>query len=506
MRLSIGELLLKERLITPPQLQEALDHHERHGGTLGRAFVTLGFVKDRDIASLLSVHCCVPTIDIEGFEVNAETARIISVETARKYQALPLARFGATLAIAVADPTNACALEDINLLTGCNLEPFVASESALEDAIERCYGADLYSLVDTDLDAPQDPGPQGRGDGAAARIQSERTAWAYVTAMHAAAVGGPRAPIRGIVEDVEDMREQLIRERDVARARVAALERQLERRKPADPGGTATAVIERSRTPSAEEREFIEEHLAEGRVYNRYGFVDKARAQFETVLERFPDNPEALGELHELRGEKRDDEAAVQRLRAMAEAPPETKVPAKARITLGELLMNENMVSLDQCLDALRHQKLNGGSLSAAFVRLGLVKDEEILSLLSRTYRVPSIRLEHFQPHPALIDIIPPETARKHRVLPLAAATTLTIAVTDPANRLSIDAIGAMTGCKVEPVVASESALDRAIDRFYGPIRSPGGEVRASALRLAWSRRDESRGDGGGPVGGLPAA
>jgi hypothetical protein len=70
-----------------------------------------------------------------------------------------------------------------------------------------------------------------KDDRAAAWVTSERTAWQYVTAMHAAAVGGPRTPIRGIVEDVEDMREHLTRERDEARARVEELERRLERRK-----------------------------------------------------------------------------------------------------------------------------------------------------------------------------------------------------------------------------------------------------------------------------------
>lgn len=140
MRLNIAELLTKEGLITGHQLQEALAHQERHGGTLGRALVTLGFAKDRDIASLLSVHCCVPTIDIEDFEVSSAMARILPVETVRKYQALPLARLDATLAVATADPTNTAALEDIRLLTGYNLELFVAAAAALEEAIERCYG------------------------------------------------------------------------------------------------------------------------------------------------------------------------------------------------------------------------------------------------------------------------------------------------------------------------------------------------------------------------------
>lgn len=512
---SIAELLLKESLITSQQFREALDHLGHHGGTLSRALVTLGFVKDRDIANLLSVHCCVPTIDIEDFEVSSAIARILPVEMARKHQALPLARLGATLAIATADPTNAGALEDIRLLTGHNLELFVAAESALEDAIERCYGgnpptetrsdtsagsdgqesvdrplrrSDPRGLVDIDLDVLPGAALQGQGqdDGAAGRVQSERTAWAYVTAMHAAAVGGPRTPIRGIVEDVEDMRATLIRERDEARDRASRLERQLGRRRwwrevwcaacqrtgierarallvaawrllagaicrpVAAPAACADRGLEPREPRSADDRELIDVHLAEGRT--------------------------------------------------------ETKAPAKARITLGELLMERGLVSLEQCLEALRDQKRNGGDLGTALVRLGFVKDEEITAVFSAAYGIPSIRLDHFEVHPAVLEVLAPETARRYQVLPLCVSSTLTLAVADPADQLAMDTIRSLTGWNVEPVVASAAALHAALDRYYGSTGSPGRAARPRAergLRLVWSGqrprggRDDTEGDGG---------
>ena len=344
----------------------------------------------------------------------------------------------------------------------------------------------------------------GEGDGAAARVASERTAWQYVTAMHAAAVGGPRAPIRGIVEDVEDMREQLTRERDVARARVAELERQLTGRKPL----------------SADDREFIAEHIGEGLVFSKYAFAHKARVEFETVLARFPDNLEALHGLLKLYRPEgaRPVESQEQRRRAEiqrpkgAAAPPRAKTlaaPAKTRITLPELLMNEGLVTLNQCLEAIRYQKQNGGRFSTAFVKLGFLTEKQVIAILARVYGIPSIDLEHVQANPALIEILPTETARKYRVLPLAATTTLTVAVADPADWLAIDAIGALTGCSVQPAVASESALDRAIDRCYGPVRSPekAAPPNERGLRLAWSREDEaSRAPEGGPEGDRPAA
>jgi type IV pilus assembly protein PilB len=141
MPVKLGELLLKENMVSPQQLQDALNHQKMNGGKLGKAFVSLGFVKDEEITSLLSRQYGVPSINLEHFEVDPGIIKIIPADTARKYQVLPLSRSGATLTIAMADPTNVFAMDDIKFMTGYNVEPVVASETALEDAIERYYGS-----------------------------------------------------------------------------------------------------------------------------------------------------------------------------------------------------------------------------------------------------------------------------------------------------------------------------------------------------------------------------
>jgi type IV pilus assembly protein PilB len=167
-------------------------------------------------------------------------------------------------------------------------------------------------------------------------------------------------------------------------------------------------------------------------------------------------------------------------------------------VKLGELLLKENMVSPQQLQEALSHQKMNGGKLGKAFVSLGFVKDEEITSLLSRQYGVPSINLDHFEVDPAIIKIIPAETARKYQVLPLSrSGATLTIAMADPTNVFAMDDIKFMTGYNVEPVVASEGALEDAIDRYYGSTRS---------LVLREGGGGASAGGGGGGSYGIPTA
>src|SRR5688500_10138949 len=141
MPVKLGELLLKENMVSPQQLQEALNHQKMSGGKLGKAFVTLGYVRDEEITSLLSRQYGVPSINLTHFEVDPTVIKTIPAETSRKYQILPLSRSGATLTIAMADPTNVFAMDDIKFMTGYNVEPVVASESSLEEAIEKYYGS-----------------------------------------------------------------------------------------------------------------------------------------------------------------------------------------------------------------------------------------------------------------------------------------------------------------------------------------------------------------------------
>jgi type IV pilus assembly protein PilB len=139
MPVRIGELLLKEKRITPAQLQEALSYQKTNGGKLGFNLVKLGFIKDEEITALLSKQYGVPSINLAQFEIDPAIVKLIPAETAHKYQIVPLSRAGATLTIAMTDPTNVFAMDDIKFMTGYNVEPVVASETAVADAIQRYF-------------------------------------------------------------------------------------------------------------------------------------------------------------------------------------------------------------------------------------------------------------------------------------------------------------------------------------------------------------------------------
>jgi type IV pilus assembly protein PilB len=147
MPVRIGELLLKEKRITPEQLQQALNQQKTNGGKLGLNLIKLGFVKEEEITALLSKQYGVPSINLAQFEIDPSVIKLIPADTAQKYQVVPLSRSGATLTIAMTDPTNVFAMDDIKFMTGYNVEPVVASEAAVVEAIKRYYSTGVKAAV-----------------------------------------------------------------------------------------------------------------------------------------------------------------------------------------------------------------------------------------------------------------------------------------------------------------------------------------------------------------------
>src|SRR5262245_7495171 len=140
MVVKLGDLLLKAKLITQDQLEAALKLQREEGGKLGEALVRVGAVSESDITETLSQQFGVPSIDLSSFSIDPAVIKIVPGEVARKYAVLPVNKTGATLTIAMGDPTNVFAMDDIKFMTGYNVEPVVASEVALRKAIDKHYG------------------------------------------------------------------------------------------------------------------------------------------------------------------------------------------------------------------------------------------------------------------------------------------------------------------------------------------------------------------------------
>ncbi|MBD3869368.1 MAG: Flp pilus assembly complex ATPase component TadA, partial [Acidobacteria bacterium] len=141
MAVKLGEMLLKAGLIDQEQLTEALESQKANGEKLGFNLVQLGYVQEDDITQLLSEQYGVPSINLRHFEIEESVINLIPSEVAQKYLVVPVNRTGATLTISMADPTNVFAMDDIKFMTGYNVEPVVASEIAIREAIDKYYGS-----------------------------------------------------------------------------------------------------------------------------------------------------------------------------------------------------------------------------------------------------------------------------------------------------------------------------------------------------------------------------
>jgi type IV pilus assembly protein PilB len=140
MSVRLGELLTKASLITQDQLKEALKLQKDTGGKLGETLIKLGFVSEEDITECLSQQFGVPSINLAHFEIDSSVIKLVPADVARKYNILPVNKTGATITIAMADPTNVFAMDDIKFMTGYNVEPVVASELGIKAAIDNYYG------------------------------------------------------------------------------------------------------------------------------------------------------------------------------------------------------------------------------------------------------------------------------------------------------------------------------------------------------------------------------
>src|SRR5690606_39098132 len=156
----LGELLVREKLINLQQLRQAQDEQKKTGQNLGYALAKLGYVNDEEITNFLSNQYRLPAVNLDEYEIDAEVIKIVNKDVCIKHGIVPVSRSGSSLIVAMSDPTNLHAIDDIKFLSGYNVEPVVASESAITNAIERYYNAgpsyeevlEDFQLEDEDLE------------------------------------------------------------------------------------------------------------------------------------------------------------------------------------------------------------------------------------------------------------------------------------------------------------------------------------------------------------------
>ena len=146
----LGEILVREGLISQEQLRKALLEQKNTGMRLGYTLVKLGFIEETEVSKMLARQYRMPAVDLSRFEVDPKILKLLPPDIATKHTVLPLKREGRTLTVAIADPNNVAAIEDIKFITRCDVFPVIAGEYTLRNAIERYYqqsDAQLQTLL-----------------------------------------------------------------------------------------------------------------------------------------------------------------------------------------------------------------------------------------------------------------------------------------------------------------------------------------------------------------------
>jgi len=150
-----------------------------------------------------------------------------------------------------------------------------------------------------------------------------------------------------------------------------------------------------------------------------------------------------------------------------------------ASIRVGEMLVRGNLITPEQLDQALVLQKTSGGRIGSTLVKLGYISEEEIALFLGRQYGVPSVNLGTVKIDPAVLQLVPAEVARKHQLIPLNwSGSILTVAMSDPSDIVAIDEVRFITGHNIQPVVASDIAIQNTLDRYYDTAGVAQGLVR----------------------------
>jgi type IV pilus assembly protein PilB len=163
----LGELLVRENLISVQQLRKAQEEQQKHGTRISTALIKVGAIEESKLTDFLSKQYGVPAINLKEFDIDLEIIKLVPKDVAEKHLVIPVNRAGSSLIVAMCDPSNIYAVDDLKFLTGYNIEPVVTSEPALREAIEKYYAEkgpnleDIINTMDDDVEVAEDSNDGG---------------------------------------------------------------------------------------------------------------------------------------------------------------------------------------------------------------------------------------------------------------------------------------------------------------------------------------------------------
>lgn len=144
----LTEILIKDGVITDAQLKKALKVQKQKGGSLKDILVDLGFVSEKDLMAAVSQGLGIPPISLFRFKIDPEIIKLIPRDVAKKYQIIPVSKVGNILTVAMADPLNVFAIDDLRSVTGLDIGPIITSQKEVQEAIDQHYGEATHEALE----------------------------------------------------------------------------------------------------------------------------------------------------------------------------------------------------------------------------------------------------------------------------------------------------------------------------------------------------------------------
>ena len=490
----LGAILLDSGLLTDEELQMALERHREVGGSLAEVLVDMGLLSERRIAQAIEDHFGIPLVELPKMEIPPKVKALLPAEKAKELQAIPFAldEEAGVVRVAFVNPLDTLALEEVEDLTGLVVEPYQATKSDFLHALAKNY---------PELGLPLPPPPSGPNQTELklgellvkkGLISQDALEEALVEQERTGDLLGRILLAKGLQE------EELYR----ALAEQKGLDF-LPSTESLTPDPAATALLLRSdalrysAVPVGFREGKVEVVLADPRHLEAVEELLGRPAHFYLTL---PQAWEAL--FHRAYPEKgRLGEVLVQEGRLSREGLREA-LEVQKRLPrakpLGEILVELGLARPEDVEEALKKQRQGGGRLEDTLIQSGKLKPEALAQAVAAQLGYPYLNPEENPPDPGAALLLPEDLARRYGVFPHhLEGKTLVLLMKDPRNILALDDVRLALkrkgfGYEVAPAVATEAAIVKLIERFYG--KEELGEL-AKELSKGYQEEEEAVGD-----------
>ncbi len=479
----LGAALIEGGVVSDEDLQRALERQAAVGGRLADTLVEMGLLSERRIAQAIEEKFGIPLVDLHELEIPPEVRALLPAERAKELEAIPFAREGDKLRVAFTDPLDNLKVEEVEDLTGLEVEPYQTLRASFRYALAKNYpelGLEVPEkpkpipedqvrlgefLVEKGLLTPQQLeqalAEQEKTGELLGRILIKR-GWLNEVALYRAIAekeGLEFVPETDHLDPDPAVASYLLRA-DALRYQAIPVE---------EKKGTVTVLLGDPRHRKE----------VEGLLKRKVRFVLTTPSAWDALFKRVYPERSRLGEALVESGKLGREE--------LAEALMVQSKLGKTR-PLGEILVELGFVSPEDVEEALRRQRAGGGKLEDTLIQSGKISPEMLAQSLAVQLGYPYIDPDENPPDPLAAEMIPEAAARRYTVFPHHLEDgRLVVLMKDPRNIFAIDDLRILTGKEIQPAVATEEKIVKLIERYYGST----GDLSELARELAQGRPEE---------------